>query len=172
VNKSKFYNFYQKRPLGNECYIDNKLCYLIVIEANNYNEANKIAENLGCCWKESNKNGVYWDKYINENFEGSCRNINLNWIKKYGHEVFTSELDDNPEQLWKNRYNKYSIFEFPKWKKNIVSNLITFRGKIYFKSIEEYIEVLSMNSSSFIKSHPYARIFYKNGDIKEYFSEK
>jgi hypothetical protein len=65
------------------------------------------------------------------------------------------------------KYGKYTIKEYPQSVGGMFGSY--YEGKISFKSIEEYAQYLA---DEYGWTTPDIRIYYKNGDVKEIFSNK
>ena len=154
-----FYEFNQNNS-GGYFDIDENLCHRLFIEADTKSEAISKAEELGCYW-----DGVYngidcpccgdrWNEY--------CDEVDI----EKGYEV---RIYDANISKWNERYGRYNIVEPPSIKTLTYSSNKICSGKIYFKNIEEYAQYLA---NEFGWTTPDARVFYKNGNIKEIFTER
>ncbi len=153
-----FYEFDQNNSYG-RFDVDENVCHRLFIEANSLEEATDKAESLGCYW-----NGV------DEGIDCPCcgdrwysgDEVNIEKYTTNGFTVWESNLD-----RWKEKYGKYNIIEKPKYIKGRFMPM--YEGKIRFKDIEEYAQYLADKYSC---TTPDARIFYKDGTVKEIFTNK
>lgn len=155
-----FYIFNQNNT-GGHFDVDENLCHRLYIEADTKSEAISKAEKLGCYWDGVLKGidcpccGDRWDE--------NCDEID---IKKYQAEVWVNGSDIDK---WRKRYGKYNIIESPSIQKFEFTNEKICSGKISFKNIEEYVQYVV---DEYNATTPDARIFYKNGDVKQIFANK
>lgn len=152
-----FYEFDQNNSYG-RFDVNENVCHRLFIEADTYEDAKDKAEELGCYW-----NGV--DDGID------CPCCGDRWydgdevdIEKYATDGYA--VSEITLQRWREKYGKYSIIEKPKCIERFSTKY--YIGKISFKDIEEYAQYLS---NTFSWTTPDARIFYKNGTVKEIFTE-
>ena len=113
----KFYEYDQNNSRGN-LIVDDKVCHRIYIEADSAEEANRIAEKLGC----------YFNYYDNDL---DCECCGYRWEMK---------LDDN-------QYVKLD----------------------QFRDIEEYAQYWA---NIYGRTEPVARIYYKNGTVREIYKKR
>jgi len=160
-----FYEFDQNNS-GGHFHVDDKVCHRLFIEADNEKEALRIAEDIGCYW-----NGVAdgidcpccgdrWDPYGEE--------INLIKYAAEGYRVhiYTGYGVDAVAE-WNRRYGKYKIVEAPTFKKDRAFE--RYEGSICFNNIEEYVQYIA---DEYGWTTPDARIFYKDGRVREIYSAK
>ena len=124
-----FYDFNQNNSYG--YFVTNdKLCHVVLIEADSEDEAVRKAEELGCYWDGVEKGidcpccGDRWDK---------------DWIDAVPLDKYRTE------------------------------GFHTHHGTYYFNNIEEYAQCLA---NDYGWTTPDIRIFYKNGTVKEIFSNR
>lgn len=161
-----FYEFDQNNS-GGGFVVNNELCHRLIIEADSHSEAVSKAEDLGCYW-----NGVedgmdcpccgdrwscYWEHAVD--------------IEKYntvGYKVCVFDrIYHNTEKKWYEKYGKYEIIEKPKFVKTYSTR--RYEGTIRFKNIEEYAQFMA---DEYGWTTPDTRIFYKDGTVKEIFTER
>lgn len=164
--ETKFYKFTQNNS-GGYFVVDDNVCYRLFIEANNIQEAIDKAKELG----------VYFDG-VSKGIDCSCcgdrwyepwedEGLELDKWQQEGYPVGIYGYYNNPEQLWQQKYGKFNIVENPKWEKKYTSK--KYIGKISFRNIEEYAQCLA---DEYGRTKPDVRVFYKNGNVKEIFSNK
>lgn len=160
--KTEFYNFSQNNS-GGSFTVNDKLCNNVVIEATSAEEANDIAENLGIYFNGCNTGNdcsCCGDRWYprNESDKIDIDEINTKWN---GSEVSNYDVKklDKLNAIYKD-------FEFTEPLK-VVNNAI--KGKVKLRNIEEYFQV---QANRYGWTKPDVRIFYKNGTIKEIFSNK
>lgn len=162
--KNQFYEFNQNNS-GGVFEVDDKVCHRLFIEANNVYEAINKAEELGVYFNGVSKGldcsccGDRWDE--------PWGSVELNKWQQEGYSVYTYDHYENPEKLWEQKYGKFKIVESPKWEQKY--SIKKYIGKISFRDIEEYAQFLA---DEYGWTKPDARIFYKNGNIKEIFNNK
>jgi len=158
-----FYGLDQNNS-GGSFIVDDKVCHRLFIEANSEDAAIAKAEDLGCYWegvaagRDCPCCGDRWSTYFDD--------CNLEKINEKGYRVGIYDHYPNPEKLWEKKYGSYTIMESPYWE-----NKYGFReyvGKIKFNTIEEYAQFLA---DEYGWTTPDVRIYYKNGDVKEIFSD-
>lgn len=161
-----FYLFSQNNS-GGSFIVNDKVCHRLFIEADDGGEALQIAESLGCYWDGVNKGldcpccGDRWSTYYDE--------IDINKWKNDGYKVSVYDgIYHNTIQEWEKRYGRFTIVEKPHFETNKYGSSRSYIGSISFASIEEYAQYLA---NEYGWTMPDARIFYKNGDIKEIIKE-
>jgi hypothetical protein len=158
----KFYEFCQNNS-GGSFHVDDKVCHRLFIEANSDIEAEQIAEHLGCYFNGVDQ-GLDCECCGDRWYNGD--EVDLNELNSNGYEVSIYSHYSNPEELWNEKYGTYSIMKSPTWKSKYGSKI--YSGKIIFQNIEEYAQFLA-DEHGWTK--PDARIFYKNGNVKEIFKK-
>ena len=158
-----FYEFRQNNS-GGHFDVDENLCHRLYIEADTQSEAISKAEELGCYW-----DGVY--KGIDcpccgDRWDEDCDEINIEKYQTKGYKVWISGTNIT---RWNERYGRYSVIESPSSQPLGYADRKICSGKISFKNIEEYAQYLA---NEYGWTSPDARIFYKNGNVKEIFSER
>jgi len=167
----KFYEYSQNNT-GGSFVTDDKLCHRLFIEANSSDEADSIAEDLGCYWNGAD--------------EGSdCPCCGDRWYGAYSAIDLTSmtrEKDSSyPVELWvdrktsedealaslKERYSEFEWIKEPSINEKYGSQII--EGSVKLNSIEDYAQVLA---DQYGWTSPDSRIFYYDGTVKEIFSAK
>ena len=157
-----FYEFQQNNSGG--YFVENdKVCHRLFIEADSEREAIWKAEELGC----------YWDG-VSKGIDCPCcgNRWNCNYIDTFDSpkeiavsiycESYIPYIDTKEE--WYEKYGSYEIAAPPIFEKGIFEK---YTGKIRFNTIEEYAQYLA-NEHGW--TTPDARIFYKDGTVKEIFS--
>ena len=158
----------QQNNTGGSFDTDDKLCHRLIIEADNKQEANDIAENLGCYW-----NGVDEGKDCSccgDRWYGSHQ-INIEKWQKEGYPASVYKFSNSKEETEKKFFETYGDFEFietPHWFYSFGTE--TFGGMVKFRNIEEYAQFMSNEYGG--RTTPETRIFYKNGEVKELFTNK
>lgn len=168
-----FYLFYQNNS-GAKYIVDNKVCKAIVIEADSSNDATDIAETIGCYWDGVSKGidcpccGDRWE----------CVPEEIDIDKEHGDEIvvqvplFKYNSVEQATDNWNKRYRRYDVIEEPHY---VVSTtpLLSPRieGKIRITNIEDYLQYL-VDAHFIIHTSPDARIYYKDGKVKEIFKEQ
>ena len=105
--------------------------------------------------------GDRWSTYYDE--------IDINKMKNDRYKASVCDnIYHNAVQEWEKKYGKFTIVEKPRFKCNKYSNFRSYVGSISFASIEEYAQYLA---NAYGWTVPDARIFYKDGNIKEIFKE-
>jgi hypothetical protein len=171
--KTKFYEISQNNS-GGSFTLDDKLCHRLFIEADSSDEAASIAENLGCYWdgcetgQDCSCCGDRW--YRPWNSDG----INLDEIntKRNGYEIsmWVNKEIQTPDELMsdvKSRYSDMTWLEDPKIESEYGSKRVV--GRVKVDNIEQYSQILA---DLYGWTLPDVRIFYKNGEVKEIFSNK
>lgn len=162
-----FYEFSQNNS-GGSFDVNDKLCHVMIIEADTEAEAVNKAEELGCYW-----DGV--DRGID------CPCCGDRWSKSYLDPIdidrYTTEgmsvgvydnIYKNTAAEWNKRYGSYDVIEQPTFVKTI-AGFSEYKGRIRFKNIEEYAQRFA---DEYGWTTPDTRIFYKDGHIKEIYSKK
>lgn len=148
-----FYEFTQNNSHG-YFEVDDKVCYKLLIEADDSYDAKTKAEELGCYW-----NGVLFgiDCPCCGDRWGSCEKIDSERLKSYTVWDYASKSN------WRKKYGKFNIIEKP-----TKDEFGIWSGTVSFSNIEEYAQCLA-NKSGHTK--PDVRIFYKDGTVKDIFKE-
>ena len=160
----KLYEFTQNNS-GGYFEVDDKVCHRVFIEADNAMEANEIAQELGIYFDGCDKGidcpccGDRWYEVWDNEY------VDLDVINKRGWEVQTYGEENN----WYEKYGQYEIVESPicVGTDKLIGNL--FQGKIKFRNVEEYVQFLA---NEYGWTSPDARIYYKDGTVKEIFIQK
>jgi hypothetical protein len=137
--------------------VDDKVCHRLFIEADSDEEARLKAEELGCYW-----NGV------EDGIDCPCcgdrwygvSKVDLEKLKEYSVYCYGNKSG------WFKRYGKYKIVENPTLSKDLMLN--SWIGKLSFSTIEEYAQYMA---NEYGWTTPDARIYYKDGTVKEIFKE-
>ena len=157
-----FYEFNQNNS-GGHFVVNDKLCHRVFIEADNTYEAIHKAEELGCYWygvKEGRDCPCCGDRW-NKDY---VKAVNIETINERGYSVsaYRGSLSK-----WKSKYGSYEVVEAP----TITDGLFGKRceGRIKFRNLVEYIQFLA---NEYGWTTPDARVYYKDGSIKEIFKEE
>lgn len=160
-----FYELNQNNS-GGSFIVNDELCHVLVIEADNEQDAISKAEDLGCYWDGVSKGmdcpccGDRWYPYASE--------INLMKIADEGFTVSIYDgIYDDTVAEWNKRYGKYKVVEAPEFKKTYGSR--KYEGRICFDNIEEYVQLFS---DEYGWTTPDARIYFKDGRVTEIYSNK
>lgn len=153
-----FYEFSQNNS-GGSFDVDDKVCHRLFIEADNLSEAIFKAEQLGCYWYGV-ASGI------------DCPCCGDRWSKPWDEEGETfpkdySATDFSSLSSWHMKYDKYEIIKEPHLREGYM--IKSYVGKIRFHNVEEYAQYLSDNYGW---TTPDTRIYYKNGDVKEVYTDK
>lgn len=169
--KTKFYEISQNNS-GGSFTVDNKLCHRLFIEAESSDEASSIAEDLGCYWDGCDTGsdcpccGDRW--YRPWSSDGiDLEEMNTKWN---GYEVTLWGKDQSPEELlsdFKSRYSDMTWLVEPKIEDKYGSKRAI--GRVRLDNIEQYAQICA---NLYGWTTPDARIFYKNGEVKEIFMNK
>ena len=153
--------FYEIRQNNSGGYfnVDDKVCHRLFIEADGLREAIGKAEDLGC----------YWDG-VAAGIDCSC--CGDRWSEPWNTDGESFPKDYKVTEFgslskWYKKCEKYEIIEEPHL--NTDSMFKLYEGKIRFNNIEEYAQYLADNYGW---TTPDARIYYKNGEVKEIFKNK
>ena len=150
-----FYEVDQNNSGG--CFdVDDKVCHRLFIEADSLDEATLKAEELGCYW-DGVSNGIDCP-CCGDRWYGVDK-IDLEKIKEYQVRDFYGK------KSWFDKYGKYTVVEEPVYEKGFMCSYV---GKISFLTIEEYAQYLA---NEYGWTSPDARIYYKDGTVKEIFRE-
>lgn len=158
---TKIYEFDQNNT-GGSFDVDDKLCHRVYIEANDIEEAVSIAEGMG----------VYFNG-CEEGLDCSCcgdRWYYPNEIDLEKPYTTTSYNKSSEDEAWRDILSTYKNFSNEvvyigenKYSKN------SYKFEVYFKSVEGYIQYLV---DDFGWTSPDARLFYKDGTVKEFYKTK
>jgi hypothetical protein len=168
---TQFYEISQNNS-GGSFVINDKLCHRLFIEAESSKQATRIAENLGCYW-DGCASGMdcdcCGDRWHQPDTILDFDNINTRWG---GYEVRHWLKDDNVNkdvaiQNMKAMYPNADWLTEPTVDIRYGSTRVF--GRIKVDSIELYAQILA---NLFGWTEPDARIFYKNGEVKEINSNK
>jgi hypothetical protein len=173
--KSKFYEISQNNS-GGSFVTNDKLCHRLFIEADSPEEATRIAEDLGCYW-DGCSNGMdcncCGDRWYQPDTPLDFDNMNKRWG---GYDVSFWLTDgknkgtinkDVEIQNMKAKYPDATWLTEPIVENKYGSTRIF--GKIKVDSVELYAQILT---DQFGWTEPDARIFYKNGEVKEIYMNK
>ena len=153
-----YYEFNQNNT-GGSFEVNDKLTHRVIVQADSEDEAYSIAESMGVYF-----NGV--DKGLDCECCGDrwygCDEINIEEINKKGYtlSVYSTKIDD-----WHKRYGYLKILEEPVYEKTSWG-IEQIKGKIIFNGVDDYVQFLS---NEYGWCEPEARIFYKDGNVKEFF---
>ena len=157
-----FYRFDQNNS-GGYFITDDRVCHRLFIEADSEEEANEKAEELGCYW-----DGVYMEidcPCCGDRWYG-CDEVDLESFATDGYSVSIYDgMSRSAEQRWKENYGNYEIVEAPHWRNS--GRFSSYEGKVKFRNVEEYAQFLA---NEYGWTTPDARIYYKDGTVKEIYS--
>ena len=160
-----FYEFNQNNS-GGHFVVNDKLCHRLFIEADNEYEAIKKAEELGCYWygvAEGRDCSCCGDRWHKDWLEP----VNMEKFMNKGYRAYVYDgIYNNTISEWNKRYGKYDVVEPPKWDEEYSRRYL---GRIKFNNIEEYAQLLA---DEYGWTTPDARIYYKDGVVKEIFKRK
>jgi hypothetical protein len=161
-------NFYEvnQNNTGGSFDVDETVCHRLFIEADSMDEAIDIAESLGCYW-DGVENGMDCP-CCGDRWYGISKidldNINTKW-GGYTYDKFLRDGETVEGTLA--RYPNVTWTKELKLRQKYGSDYI--EGKIYLDSIETYAQILA---DLYGWTTPDVRIFYKDGEVKEIFSNK
>ena len=152
--KMNFYEFNQNNSGGHMDYND-KLTHRVFIEAEDYRSANSIAEDLGI--------------YFNGVDNGSdCECCGDRWYE--GTELtFPHQTGSFNDEEAKAIVNKVGGTIVPTKYKSTRKEV---RFDIVFETVEDYAKYMANQWNYFKNDKAEARVFYKNGDILEVYTDK
>jgi hypothetical protein len=173
--QSQFYEISQNNSGGSHV-VDDKLCHRLFIEADSPEEATRIAEDLGCYWDGCYNNmdcPCCGDRWYQPDEPLDFDNMNKRWG---GYEVAIWLTEGKK----KGTINKdvaikevKAMYPGAEWlTEPILENKYGSArvvGKIKLTGVELYAQILA---DQFGWTKPDARIFYKNGEVKEIHSNK
>lgn len=163
-----FYEFNQNNS-GGSFVVNDNLCKRVIIEVDSEEEVISKGEELGMYWNgvscgiDCSCCGDRWD---------SPERIDLDKYQKEGWPAFeysdiTRKYEGDPLEQWLKKYGKFTRKEEPTFHKRLGGDFGTF---VYLNNIEEYAQLMSELYLNW--TTPSARIFYKDGTIKEIHSHK
>lgn len=172
---SKFYEISQNNSGGSHV-VDDKLCHRLFIEADSAEEATRIAEDLGCYW-DGCYNGMdcscCGDRWYQPDSPLNFDEMNTRW-GGYEVSVWLTEgkkkgtINSDVEiQKLKAMYPGATWLTEPIVENKYGSARVI--GKMRVDNVEQYAQILA---DGFGWTTPDARIFYKNGEVKEIFMRK
>lgn len=168
----EFFEFNQNNS-GGSFITDSNLCHRLFIEANDANEANTIAENLGCYWdgcESGNDCSCCGDRWY------TCDSpVDISAYLKNGYPTRiyittksikqAKELALNHEKLINAAWVGELKIEPSGWSKNYY--VVT--ASIKITDLESYAQFMA---DEYGWTSPDIRIYYKDGTVKEIFSAK
>ena len=157
-----FYQFDQNNSYG-RFDVDENVCHRLFIEADSLEEATDKAESLGCYW-DGVENGIDCPCCGDRWYSGDEVDLEKYEINGYTVTIYDGIYEDTVDK-WYEAYGKYKVIEEPKSVKGYSG--MKYEGKITFKDIEEYAQFLA---NEYGWTTPDARIFYKDGTVKEIFT--
>ena len=162
-----FYEFYQNNS-GGSFIVNDTLCERVIIEADSEEEAISKGKELG----------MYWDG-VSCGIDCSCcgdrwntpEEVDLIRYQEEGWPAFdysdiTRKYKGDPLEEWLKAYGHYTRKEEPTFHERIGGD---FGTNVYINNIEEYAQFMS---DKYTWTTPNARIFYKDGTVKEIYSRK
>jgi len=154
---------------GGSFTVNDKLCHRLFIEAADSREANRIARDLGCYWNGCDEGmdceccGDRWYPASNS------VDITKGWEASILHSDNKKPLQESVD-AWNKKYSSYDLEIEPKWENASVKGWKQYKGRIKFKSVEQYAQFIVNEYTAWTK--PDARIFYKNGEVTELNKQK
>ena len=163
-----FYEFSQNNS-GGSLIVNENLCDRVIIEADSKNEAISKGEELGMYW-----NGVSCgidcpccgDRWNEPEEVDLIRYQEEGW-PAFDYSEITKKYKGDPLEEWFKSYGHYTRKEEPSYHKKKIGG--DFGTNVYFSNIEEYAQFMS---DKYTWTTPNARIFYKDGTVKEIYSRK
>lgn len=160
-----FYEFAQNNS-GGRFIVDDKVCHRLLIEADDKYEAVSIAEDLGCYW-DGVSDGIDCP-CCGDRWDSDCDDIPIDKYSTEGYRVHVyGEICDKTIARWNEKYGKYEQILPPTFEKGFFSK--TYSGKIRMRNIEEYAQFMA---DEYGFTFPDARIYYKDGCVKEIFASE
>ena len=142
------------------------------IEAESSDEAASIAEDLGCYWDGCDTGndcpccGDRW--YRPWSSDGiDLEEMNTEWNGYEVNEWVENSSKDTAIEDFKSRYEGMVWLVEPKIENKYGSNRVS--GRLRIDNIEQYAQICA---NLYGWTSPDARIFYKNGEVKEIFKNK
>ena len=158
-----FYKFRQSNS-GGMFVVDDKVCHILIIEADNVDEAINCAFELGvyfdgvskgidcpCCgdrWREPDVVDLENSKYVNPG-------LYINYYPKY-------------EKIFDALYSDYNILKGPSVE-NADKSYASYTAYILCKDVRDYAQIEADNTDG---TSPEVRVFYKNGTMEEFYHRK
>lgn len=146
----KFYLFNQNNS-GGSFVVDDKLCHRVIIEASNTKEAIDIAEKLG----------VYFDGCSSGQ---DCDCCGDRWYRPWDSITFPFSYGTFTNDKAEHLAEIYNV-KTEKAEKNYSGR----DTNVIFETIESYAQYMA---NEYGWTTPDVRIFYKNGEVKELFSNQ
>jgi hypothetical protein len=169
--KTQFYEISQNNT-GGSFITDDKLCHRLFIEAESSDEAVSIAEDLGCYWDGCDTGndcpccGDRW--YRPWSSDGiDLEEMNTEWNGYEVNEWVENSSKDTAIEDFKSRYEGMVWLVEPKIENKYGSNRVS--GRLRIDNIEQYAQICA---NLYGWTSPDARIFYKNGEVKEIFKNE
>lgn len=168
--KTKFYEVSQNNS-GGSFVVNDKVCHRLFIEASSEEESLSIAEDLGCYWNGVSEGmdceccGDRWYGSDEIDFD----KINNKW-NGYEYAAYLSSYNESVENLIdkiKSNFPDARWAEELKVENKYGSNRVV--GRMFIDNIEQYAQLMA---DLYGWTTPDCRIFYKNGEVKEIFSNK
>lgn len=169
--KTQFYEISQNNS-GGSFVTDDKLCHRLFIEAESSDEATSIAEDLGCYWDGCDTGsdcpccGDRW--YRPWSSDGiDLEEMNTEWNGYEVNEWVKNSSKETAIEDFKSRYEGMVWLVEPKIENKYGSDRVS--GRVRLDNIEQYAQI---RANLYGWTSPDARIFYKNGEVKEIFMNK
>jgi hypothetical protein len=169
--KTQFYEISQNNS-GGSFIVDDKLCHRLFIEAESSDEASSIAEDLGCYWDGCDTGydcpccGDRWYRpWLNDGID--LEEMNTKWNGYEVNEWVKNSSEETAIKNFKSRYEGMVWLVEPKIENKYGSDRIS--GRVRIDNIEQYAQICA---DLYGWTTPDARIFYKNGEVKEIFKNE
>lgn len=169
--KTQFYEISQNNS-GGSFVTDDKLCHRLFIEAESSDEAANIAEDLGCYWDGCATGsdcpccGDRWYRpWTSDGID--LEEMNTKWNGYEVNEWVKNSSKETAIEDFKSRYEGMVWLVEPKIENKYGSDRIS--GRVRLDNIEQYAQICA---NLYGWTTPDARIFYKNGEVKEIFKNE
>ena len=169
--KTQFYEISQNNS-GGSFVTNDKLCHRLFIEAESSDEASSIAEDLGCYWDGCDTGsdcpccGDRW--YRPWSSDGiDLEEMNTEWNGYEVNEWVKNSSKETAIEDFKSRYEGMVWLVEPKIENKYGSDRVS--GRVRLDNIEQYAQICA---NLYGWTIPDARIFYKNGEVKEILMNK
>lgn len=169
--KTQFYEISQNNS-GGSFVTNDKLCHRLFIEAESSDEATSIAEDLGCYWDGCATGsdcaccGDRWYRpWTSDGID--LEEMNTKWNGYEVNEWVKNSSKETTIEDFKSRYEGMVWLVEPKIENKYGSDRVS--GRVRVDNIEQYAQICA---NLYGWTTPDARIFYKNGEVKEIFKSE